>query len=292
MFRVSSETVNTFDVCGKKSVVTCIQKTIHVQRPTFNLHGLLHQLSIILDSLADVGIVRRFLMPTKRGLQLDRVVLLGRTFEEYYRYFLLEPTGLVGKRVLDVAGGVSSFCAEANKLGINVTSFHPIYALAPEKIRERFEPDLESVYRVIGSVPTYRWDYYKNPEYMRELRKCASTIFLEDYKTHPERYVAGELPRLPFANGEFDLTLVSYFLFAYQDQLGYEFHRESILEIMRVTRGEARIYPTVTFEAERSEYVPTLRSDPALHGFAFAEIKTDFEFLVNSDSFLRVTHGG
>jgi hypothetical protein len=31
---------------------------------------------------------------------------------------------------------------------------------------------------------------------------------------------------------------------------------ESILEIMRVTRGEARIYPTVTFEAQPSEYIP------------------------------------
>jgi len=87
---------------------------------------------------------------TKRGLELDRVVLLGRTFEEYRRYFLLEPDHLIGKRVLDVAGGVSSFCAEANNLGINVTSFDPIYSLSPEKIMERSEPDLEAVYRAIG----------------------------------------------------------------------------------------------------------------------------------------------
>jgi hypothetical protein len=190
--------------------------------------------------------------------------------------------------VLDVAGGVSSFCAEANELGINVTSFDPVYSLPPEKITERSDPDLESVYKAIGRVPTYRWDFYKNPEYMRELRRRASTIFLSDYKTHPGRYVAGELPRLPFADGEFDLTLVSYFLFAYQNRLGYEFHRDSILEIMRVTRDEARIYPTVTFEAQPSEYIPMLRSDPALERFAFTEIKTDFEFLVNSNSFLRI----
>jgi hypothetical protein len=95
-------------------------------------------------------------MQSRRGLQLDRIVLLGRTFEEYRRYFLLEPDDLMGKRVLD-------FCAEANQLGINVTSFDPIYSLPPEKITERSEPDLESVYRVIGSVPTYRWGYYKNP---------------------------------------------------------------------------------------------------------------------------------
>jgi hypothetical protein len=97
------------------------------------------------------------LMQSKRGLQLDRVVLLGRTFEEYGRYFLLERDDLIGKRVLDVAGGVSSFCAEANELGINVTSFDPIYSLPPEKITERSEPDLESIYQTIGSVPTYRW---------------------------------------------------------------------------------------------------------------------------------------
>jgi hypothetical protein len=42
-------------------------------------------------------------MQSKRGLQLDRVVLLGRTFEEYRRYFLLEPDSLVGKKILDVA---------------------------------------------------------------------------------------------------------------------------------------------------------------------------------------------
>src|SRR6059058_5320453 len=69
------------------------------------------------------------LIPQKRGLQLDRVVLLGRTFDEYCRYFLLEPEELAGKTVLDVAGGVSSFCAEANTRGIRVTSFDPIYSL-------------------------------------------------------------------------------------------------------------------------------------------------------------------
>ena len=94
---------------------------------------------------------------------------------------------------------------------------------------------------------------------------------------------------MPFANSEFDLTLVSYLLFAYQDRFNYEFHRDSVLEIMRVTRGEARIYPTVTFEAQPSEYIPMLKSDPALMAFEFTEIETDFEFMVNSNSYLRVT---
>ena len=56
-----------------------------------------------------------------------RRVLLGRAFEEYRRYFLLEPGELIGKVVLDVAGGVNSFCAEAIDLGITVTAFDPTY---------------------------------------------------------------------------------------------------------------------------------------------------------------------
>jgi len=228
-------------------------------------------------------------MQGKRGLQLDRVVLLGRTFEEYRWYFLLKRDDLIGKKVLDVAGGVSSFCAEANNLGIKVTAFDPIYAVSREKIRERSDADLESVYRTIGLVPTYRWGFYKNPNYMRALRERASSIFFSDFKVHPQRYVPGELPRLPFVDSEFDLTPVSYLLFAYQNRLNYEFHRDSILEIMRVTRDEARIYPTVTFEAEHSDYIPTLQSDPALQHFQFTGIKTDFEFLVGSNSYLRGT---
>jgi hypothetical protein len=83
---------------------------------------------------------------------------------------------------------------------------------------------------------------------------------------------------LPFADGEFDLTLVSYLLFAYRDCFDYEFHRDSVLQIMRVTRGEARVYPTVTFETQPSEYIPMLKSDPGLQAFEFTEIETDFEF--------------
>jgi len=124
---------------------------------------------------------------------------------------------------------------------------------------------------------------------MRALRERASAIFFADFKSHPQRYVAGELPRLPFADGEFDLTLVSYLLFAYQGRFDYEFHRDSILENMRVTRGEARIYPTVTVEAQPSEYIPMLRSDAELQALEFTEIETDFEFLVTSNSYLSLT---
>jgi len=101
-------------------------------------------------------------------------------------------------KVLDVAGGVSSFCAEANNRGIKVTAFDPIYSLPAEQIREQSESDLESVYRSIGRVPTYRWGFYKNPDYMRKLRERASAIFFADYSAHPEPLQGGGIAAIAF----------------------------------------------------------------------------------------------
>lgn len=227
----------------------------------------------------------------KQGLVLDKVVLLGRTFEEYRRYFALDPAALAGKAILDVASGVSSFCAEANERGLNVTAFDRIYDLPAEAIQARCEPDLDHVLKSIDGLKTYRWEFYQSPERLRGLREKAYKAFLADYRLHRgRRYIGGSLPELPFTTGQFDLTLVSYLLFVYEDQLDYEFHKLSVLDIMRATRGEARFYPLVSFEAKRCRYVEQLRADPELGHLSFEEVTTDFEFLVGSNNFLRVSH--
>ena len=228
---------------------------------------------------------------SKQGLVLDKVVLLGRTFEEYVRYFALEPATLRGRSVLDVASGVSSFCAEANEQGIHATAFDPIYDFSLEEIQSRCEPDLDHVTRNIGLAKTYKWDFYESPEGMRRYRERAYQTFLADYQTQRGiRYIAGNLPKLPFAGGQFDLTLSSYLLFVYQDHFDYEFHQQSILEMMRVTTGEARCYPVVTFEAKLSTYIARLQTDPDLQHLTFDSVSTDFEFLIGSNSFLRIRH--
>jgi SAM-dependent methyltransferase len=227
----------------------------------------------------------------KQGLVLDKVVLLGRTFEEYARYFALDDAALRGQAVLDVASGVSSFCAEANALGIHVTAFDLIYELAPEAIEARCGPDLDHVIRSVVGLKTYKWDFYKSPEGLRPYRERAYKTFLADYRAHRgSRYVRGSLPELPFREGQFDLTLSSYLLFAYEDHFGYEFHKRSVIEMMRVTRGEARFYPLVNFETHRCSHLDPLKKDPDVRHLVFEEVQTDFEFLVGSNWFLRVRH--
>ena len=225
----------------------------------------------------------------KQGLILDKVVLLGRTLDEYRRYFALDLERLRARPILDVASGVSSFCVEANRLGLDVTAFDAIYDLPPDEIHERCVRDLDQVTHAIGGLQTYRWDFYKSAENLRQFRERAYRAFLDDYREHrKERYVAGHLPKLPFGGGQYDLTLVSYFLLVYEDQFDYEFHKQSLLEIMRVTRGEARLYPLVTFEATRCSYLDLFKTDTDLGHLGFEEVRTDFEFLLNSNYYLRV----
>lgn len=229
----------------------------------------------------------------KSGLELNKVVLLGRTFDEYVRYFGLNPSELRGKKVLDIAAGVSSFCAEANESGIPTIAFDLIYNASAEEIRSRCEPDLDFVTGEIGKVACYRWGFYKSPAGMRTYRERAYKAFLRDYARYGnKRYVFGRLPSLPFADGQFDLCFVSYLLFVYEDHkpFDYEFHKQSLLEIMRVTSGEARMYPLVNFKAERCKFIEALKTDPGLRAYDFEEVKTDFEFLAGSNYYLRVTH--
>jgi hypothetical protein len=225
----------------------------------------------------------------KQGLVLDKVVLLGRTLDEYRRYFALDLAALRGRKVLDVASGVSSFCAEARRAGLRVTAFDAIYELPADEIERRCVADLDHVTDAIRDLQTYRWDFYESPEKLRRLREQAYRGFLADYRLLGRTcYLPGRLPELPFRDGEFDLTLVSYLLFVYDDQLDYEFHRQSVREIMRVTRGEARLYPIVNFETHRSRWLDRLREDRELAHLEFVEVRTDFEFLRNSNFYLRV----
>lgn len=228
-------------------------------------------------------------MAAREGLALDRVVLLGRTFEEYLRFFALNLEELRGKAILDVAGGVSSFTAEAGASGLNATAFDRIYSMNADEIQRRCEHDLEEVTESIGKTKAYCWDFYGSPQGMRVFRDRAYKTFLKDFRSRPDHYATGDLPKTPFADKQFDLTLVSYLLFVYEEQFSYEFHRDSIRELMRITSGEIRIYPTVTFEARRSSFLDRIFKEPEFASWKFEEVRTDFEFLWRSNSYLSIS---
>jgi ubiquinone/menaquinone biosynthesis C-methylase UbiE len=68
---------------------------------------------------------------------------------------------------------------------------------------------------------------------------------LDDIRAHANRYVAGALPHLPFADGSFDLVMCSHLLFTWSDVFDVDWHRRALAELIRVSRREVRVFPLV-----------------------------------------------
>jgi hypothetical protein len=229
-----------------------------------------------------------------RQLDINDVILIGRIFDEYYAMLGLED--LAGdERILDVASGVSSFCAEANARGWHVTASDRIYGLAPEAIEKKCAADLELMLEKLTPVmDLYRWDYYRDKDALKDYREKAYRRFLKDYSDKgSERYVYANFPESPFGDKQFTISLVSHFLFLYDRQLDYAFHRKTLLELVRVTQKEIRIFPIVNMAGKRSVLVDRLLSDAAFDGYEIAIEKVDFEFLRNANQVMviRIRNG-
>lgn len=150
--------------------------------------------------------------------------------------------------------------------------------------------DLDEVARQLPAVMhKYRWDYYINPEGLRVEREAACRRFLEDYRRDRTPYVRAALPVLPFPDRSFDVVFVSFFLFMYADRFDADFHARSVKELLRVCRGEVRIYPLVNLKGERPAFFEeTVRSAEAL-GAAAQLRPAGLEFLVHATDYLSLS---
>ena len=103
--------------------------------------------------------------------------------------------------------------------------------------------------------------------------------FLADYPAgrHEGRYLAGALPRMPFADGCFDLALCSHFLFLYEDKFDAAFHVQSIVELCRVA-DEIRIFPLLALDGKKSRHLPVVSAVLERSGYECRVVKVDYEF--------------
>jgi hypothetical protein len=223
-------------------------------------------------------------------LQIDKVVLLGRTFDEYRRIFALDEASLQREVILDAASGVSSFCAEGCARGYNITACDMIYHYSPDEIEWKCAQDLQDVTAKLSAIADlYIWKEFPDVNALTRQRQRAYRRFLRDYRQKPlTRYVPTIFPQSGFETGGFTLTLVSHLLFLYEDQLDYTFHSDTLRELLRITSGEVRIYPITNLRGERSVYVNPLMADAALAGYDFEIVHVDYEFLKNANQMLSI----
>lgn len=222
-------------------------------------------------------------------LDLSRIVFIGRTFDEYMLMFNLSKNELLERRILDCPAGACSFTAVANQLGADVTAtdiayFHPSKQLAA-KGREDIE---HTLLHLENARSNYLWDYFKSVQELKNARTQSLRAWLNDFRQSPNRYIPSTLPVLPFNDQEFDLTLSAHFLFLYADRLNYEFHLQTIQELMRVSKEEIRIFPAVDLSSQRYEHWEKLCAFIHSQGWEAEEVQVPYEFQRKANSMVKL----
>jgi hypothetical protein len=213
------------------------------------------------------------------GFTLDKVVPWGRSYDEYISMFALTEAELK-LRILGCGDGPAAFNSELTQRGGNIISIDPVYAFDAEQIRGRIAETYETVMTQLHkNYGDFVWDAIPSVDQLGIIRMSAMETFLADFETGKQagRYIPGELPSLPFKNGEFDIALSSHFLFLYSAHLSAELHLQSLLEMLRVS-SEVRVFPLLTLNGAMSPYLQSVIEKLENLGFG-AEIKrVSYEF--------------
>jgi len=222
-------------------------------------------------------------------LELERIVFIGRTFEEYLQMFNLKEADLVGQRILDCPAGACSFTARSNQLGSDVTAADIAYYYSADELADKGIQDIVHAMSEMDKVQdNFVWDYFESIADLTQVRNKALNDNIKDQRQNPERYVPVVLPDLPFSDEAFDLTLSAHFLFMYSDRLDYDFHLKTVNELMRVTKEELRIFPLVDLSCKRYAHLDRLIDELVRQGFAVEEMVVPYEFQKGANQMLSI----
>lgn len=220
---------------------------------------------------------------------LEDIVPFGRSWRDYVAMFDLGDTDLAGF-LLGCGDGPASFNAELSERGGRAVSLDPVYAFSADRLRQRIEAALPEVMAgVRANRDNFLWDRYGDPGGLEAERRAAMDRFLADLPAgrREGRYVAGSLPRLPFAPRTFDLALVSHLLFLYSGHLDGAFHVGALKELARAAR-EVRVFPLLDLDARPSPHLDPVRKDLAAAGLDSELVRVPYAFQKGGDRMLRV----
>ena len=113
--------------------------------------------------------------------------------------------------------------------------------------------------------------------------------FLDDFAAGREngRYLAAQLPVLPFDDRAFGLALCSHFLFLYTDQFSQESHVDSIVEMCRVA-NEIRVFPLLELGSVLSRHVVPVVKALRRIGFNVTTEMVEYEFQRGGNQMMRI----
>ncbi|WP_347551347.1 SAM-dependent methyltransferase [Pseudalkalibacillus hwajinpoensis] len=226
---------------------------------------------------------------SRTKLDLDKIIFVGRTFEEYMEMFSLSEEKLEGKKILDCPAGACSFTAIGHSKGLNITACDIAYDHSVENLIDKGQEDIKHTMRHMEKAKSnYIWDYFININNLKEHREQALHDCTLHLKENRERYMPVSLPSLPFKDKEFDILLSAHFLFTYADRLDFQFHIDTLSELLRITKEEVRIFPLIDLEGNRYEHLDKVMKYLKENGCSVKEIKVPYEFQLGANSMLKI----
>lgn len=223
------------------------------------------------------------------SFKLNSVVPWGRNFSEYKAMFMLTDEDLQ-KKIAGFGDGPASFNFEADKMGMNVTSYDIVYQFSKVELQNRIEEVRGIVMEQMAeNMDNYVWKNIKSLDELERIRMSAMNMFLEDFEIGKAegRYVYHNLPdRVNKDDNTYDIGLSSHFLLMYTD-LGYDFHIKAISEVMRVCK-EVRIFPVCDLDGNKTDLI-TKVSNYLRGEYCVNIIKTKYEFQKGNNEMMIIT---
>lgn len=223
------------------------------------------------------------------GFTLEKIVPWGRSYDEYLHMFALTKDDL-GHKILGCGDGPASFNAELSRRGGHSISIDPIYVFDADQIKSRILDTYEEVMaQTRKNKAEFVWETIPSVEELGRIRMMAMETFLEDFEAGKRagRYIAGELPSLPFGNKQFDIALSSHFLFLYSGHLSAEFHLQSLKEMLRVAH-EVRVFPLLMLGGTQSPHIAHTTERLTHEGFHVETKHVLYEFQKGGNEMLVI----
>lgn len=216
------------------------------------------------------------------------VLFTSRGLAEYRAMFTLDDAELTGS-LLDCCAGAASLVAEASARRGRAVAVDPFYAQGTAIVREAIRDSLRGGQQLIEDhEEQFVWDWYGDRATRDSMRAEAAAVFLEDLSGAPQRYVAAELPRLPFADGAFDLAVCSHLLFTWARRLDRAWHLEALRELARVAR-EVRVFPLVRAgDGSPTPFLTELLDELGGLGLTAEVVGVEYEFQRGGNQMIRL----
>lgn len=232
----------------------------------------------------------------EQDFKFGDVVFFGRSIDEYVSMFDLDLSELKGKRILDCSAGPSAFAVQAGKHDITVIACDPRYDLDIQALSLLVSDHAEEVQQ-----KQERSRHLFHPQLVSvSERKLAMNKFLQDYESGRKsgRYIAGALPKLPFADRSFDLVLCANLLFIYSDvsvgglmhgsPFSYQFHLDSLRELLRLTRHDVRVYPLQGTDVVEHDWLHPVMRDLKKSGYVAQLRSVEQRDIIGAEEMLRI----